>query len=463
MLTRVISLVVLAGALTCSPGCSGEGPSTPLPNVIVLVLDTTRADRISAYGHVRETTPNLDAFAASADRYASCTATAPWTLPSHASLFTGLFPFEHGTHGFRVDGMVDNAHPLHPDHRTLAEELGAFGYETAAFVANSVYLAPRHGLDQGFDTYDVKHEPSPGVFQRTVEFLDERAEDAQRSDRPLFLFVNLMDAHRPYFIGAEDAPEEGLLEELCVRVMNEGKPPGELGQRVERRYEAALRSMDRSIGAFFHDLRHRGLFEDSVVVVTSDHGEAFGTHGVVEHAKDVFEPLVSVPLVVKAPQQRDGRVIDENASLVDVPGLVARELPGHVGKALAGTYPRVPGSHPVTAEVHFARPRDLVLYDATFQHERIAIRAGNDKLIVGGDGPELYDLRVDPGELRDLSTLEPERVQTMKAALDAFLAAAPYRGEQLAPRPFSPAVRAQMEALGYSASGIDSSSDDGPR
>lgn len=442
-----------AAALLGLGACGGNDPDhVQLPDVILVVLDTVRADRLGCYGGPADATPSLDAFAAGADRYARCAAAAPWTLPSHASMFTGLYPFEHGSHGFRVDTFVDNVHPLHPDHDTLAEELQGFGYETAAFVANRVYLSPRHGIDQGFETYELMASRAEGVFDRALEH--RRARDR---DVPQFLFVNLMDAHRPYAAYPEDEqaalpPEQNpdrLLEELCLRVMNERAEPGELGSKVLDLYDRAITRQDAALGAFLAALQADDDLGDAVVVITSDHGEAFGGHGLVEHAKDVYQSVVGVPLVVRGPGQAAGRVLGETASHVDLGGLVAQHLPGPAGGALAERFPRVPGSHPVLSEVHFARPREIARYEADFQHERTALYEGDLKLITGGGRDELYDLRLDPDELRDLGPERPERVQAMRGLLDSFLAAHAYEGERLPPRPLTDGHRRNMNELGY--------------
>ncbi|MEM8713144.1 MAG: sulfatase [Planctomycetota bacterium] len=447
---------LLALVVTLTFGCGGGSSEQAPPHVIVISLDTLRADRIGCYAGESGTgarTPRLDAFAAAADRYVSCTSSSSWTLPSHASMFTGLYPFEHGTHGFRVEGMVDNAHPLHPDHDTLAEELQRAGYRTAGFVANTVYLAVRYGVAQGFDVYEVKRQPAAAVTDRVLAHLD----DVNRAE-PQFLFVNYMDMHRPYGgmsteellrLPAEERPDE-MLEALCRRVMNDGEPAGELGERVLGMYDAALTGLDAEIGRLLDGIAERGMLENAVVIVTSDHGEAFGTHGIVEHAKDVYEPLVSVPLIVKAPGQTGGRVIEDRlGSSVDVPGLVAANLGGERGAALQESFPRQPGSHPLISEIHFARPRDIVLYTERFQHVRTAWRDGSFKLVSGGAAPELYDLAEDPGELRDLSDAEPQRLATMQLALERFLAANAYGGERLMPT--SPTAHQLREAaeIGY--------------
>lgn len=452
----------------------GDEPALRQPHVIVLSLDTVRADRFSCYGAPEGSTPRMDAFARGADRYESCSATSSWTLPSHASMFTGLFPFEHGSHGFEVDGMIDNVHPLHPDHVTFAEELGGFGYDTAAFVANNVYLAKRYGMDQGFDTYEVHHERAAEVMGRALAHVDRHL--AKDTDRPLLLFVNVMDAHRPYMAYSDEElaalPREqdpsGLLEDLCKQVMNRGEAPGELGDRVSELYSRAIHRLDAEVGGFLDALDKKGILEGAVVVITSDHGEAFGTHGIVEHAKDVYEPLVAVPLIVRLPGQPDGRVIRERASLVDVPGLIARGLTGNAGGVARNTFPRVPGTHPVTSEIHFARPRDIVLYKTQFQHERTALREGDMKLILGGPDVQLFDLAEDPGELLNLASARPGPVTAMTATLDEFIATYRYTGERLQPRALSDEANRAMNALGYGRGGAAESKassvkDDGPR
>lgn len=445
---RALAAAVLASSLAaCGPGDGGA-----LPHVIVLSLDTVRADRLGCYGAAPSNTPRLDSLAAGADLHLTCIAPAPWTLPSHASMLTGLFPFEHGTHGFRVDEYVDNAHPLHPDHVTLAEALGEAGYETAGFVANTVYLAARFGLHQGFETYEVRRQHAAAMTDRALAFLDGRA-----ADRPCFLFVNYMDAHRPYGMRPhaelarlpDDEHPAKLLEGLCEQVMVRGEAPGTLGERVSALYDAGLGGLDREVGRLLDGLAERGLLEDALVVVTSDHGEGFGEHGVVEHGKDVYQPLVSVPLIVKRPGQSRGRALADVASLVDVPGLVAAELGGATGDRLEGRFPRRPGSHPVTAEVHYARPRELMLYGDRFQRERTALWSGRHKLIVGGGGLELYDLEDDPGELRDLSKEDPGRAVGLASELDDLLEAGAYRGERLRPISATAAQQGELRALGY--------------
>jgi len=176
-------------ALPFLQGCADPGP----PNVLLITLDTVRADHLSSYGYAKPISPQLDTFARRATRYAVCFATSPWTVPSHASLFTGLHPFEHGAHSFEPrDKRRGNVWPLHDNHETLAEVFREEGYDTAGIVANQVYLNSNLNLQQGFDQWEVKRERSAAVNRRVFEWLEER------EGRPFFLFVNYLDAHRPY-------------------------------------------------------------------------------------------------------------------------------------------------------------------------------------------------------------------------------------------------------------------------
>jgi len=433
----------IVGALTAplfGTGC-GRTPELP-PTVILVSLDTVRADRWA-----RAATPAFDRLSARADRYAEGLAAAPWTLPSHASMFTGLHPTEHGAVSFDVELLEDNAHPLHQDHVTLAETLRSAGYRTAGFVANTVYLTPRHGLDQGFDTWEVRRQRGDGVTRDALAWIDGQV----GGEAPLFVFLNYMDAHRPYNArGAADGRQSvALLDELIERVMVRGEGETEAVAKLRAElvacYDEALVNLDAALGALFDGLEHRGLLADALVIVTSDHGEAFGEHGLVEHSKDVRECLLRVPFVVKNPRQRVGRDVALCASSVDVAGLVAEAT--HIGRA---RYARLPGKHAMLAENRYSRPQDLVRYGARFRAVRRALYEGDLKLIVDSRGAvELYDLAADPGELTDLAGTRAPDALRMAAALEAELARAPWPGPFLKPGALDEAQRRELRALGY--------------
>jgi hypothetical protein len=297
---------LLAGLVT---GCA-----EPLkaPNVVLIVVDTLRSDHVSCYGYARVTTPNIDALAARGRRYSDVHSTAPWTLPSHASLFTGKFPFEHGAEARKDEqGKFHDAWPLAQSETTLAEVLEAEG-ETA-FVANAGYVTERTGLDQGFDDFTSKRMKGDQVVAETLEWIDG-------TDGPFFAFLNLMDAHRKYNVAPQpDAAARGLpptpegdmgelLDKLCLQVLGTDQPPPpELVTAAIDAYDLGIANADRAIGELVAQLKLRGLDEDTLYVVVSDHGEYFGEHDLAEHSKDVYEPALRIPLVVVPPHSTKGR------------------------------------------------------------------------------------------------------------------------------------------------------------
>lgn len=429
----------------------GDGQIEPPPSIILISLDTVRADTLSCYGAEPGATPHLDALAAHADVYAECISAAPWTMPTHASLFTGLYPFEHGAHTYLPgEGAPagDNVWGLHPRTFTLAEGLGAEGYRTAGIVANAHYLRPTLGLEAGFDSWDVQREPGRRVSLRALSWLDEFG----LTSRPTFLFVNYMDAHRPYRTGDPEDRALADLNTLVEQVLERGEPGGALGERVQTLHQKSVTQLDRWLGLLLEGLKQRGLYDRSLIVVTADHGEAFGGHGVVEHSKDVYQDLIQVPLLIKYPGQALGSVRSERASSVDIPGLLASALVGTPAEALSERFPRLPGGHPVLAENYFSRLKDLQRFGERFRRRRYAWFDERLKLIVGSDGSaELYDLVEDPDERVDLASRQPAEVARMAAALDAFLLANPFEGDRVKPGQLSPAGLVEMRALGYAA------------
>ena len=248
-----------------------------MPNVVLLVLDTVRAGHLGCYGYARRTSPAIDAFATDATRYACARATAPWTLPSHASMFTGRFPFEHGAHRYKGSFLLHlakiHSKPLPERWPTLAEALRAEGYATGGFTANSGYTARRYALCQGFDTYEVDRQPAVMLNGRVFRWLDGQ------KGNPFFLFVNYMDAHYPY----NTTPRPGLLDvpplpgkkpfnKLSEHVMPGGSAPlpSELVQCVTDQYDTGIANADLAVGELLNALRDLGVYDQTMVIVASD-------------------------------------------------------------------------------------------------------------------------------------------------------------------------------------------------
>ena len=348
--------------------------------------------------------------------------------------------FDHFSQDF------DNVFALHPRFQTLAEGLAAEGYATCGVVSNTVYLRPGLGLDAGFQRWDVRRESGARVTARALEWLDSRA----GGDRPAFLFVNYMDAHRPYATGDPEADGHAALDGLIERVMVSNEPAGDAGLEVRALHQRAVSRLDTEVGALLEGLRTRGLLEDALVIITSDHGEAFGAHSLVEHSKDVYEDLVKVPLLVKAPGQTAGRVATERASSVDVPGLVAGALESSGFPVLARSFTRAPGNHPVVVENYYSRLRDLERFGDRFRRRRVAIYEGSRKFILdSAAAPELYDLAVDPAELDDLAERDAASVADMARSLEVLLGAGAFQGQRALPDQLTRQQADEMSELGY--------------
>ena len=426
------------------------------PNVVLITLDTARADHLSCYGYAVRTSPRLEALARQATLYRRAFATSALTLPSHASLFTGKHPYEHGAHGFKVtEDIPDNAYPLAAEHLTLAEALQAEGYETVAVVANAGYMAKRYRLDQGFESYWVKPGRASRKNGQVYAWLE-----ARRKDRPFFLFVNYMDAHRPY--NAAERP--GLLPRPVSQNMNliarlaEAVMPGEgevleaLRQQVVDQYDTALANLDEELGRLFDRLEKDGLWDDALVVVTSDHGEFLGEHHLVEHSKDVYQEVLAVPLIVKAPRQREGRVSDEAITSADVPRLIVSHIaPARRGRLLPA-FPYEPGNHPVLAELYYTCTKDLIhpRWGHRFDRVRTALVRWPTKLIHSSDGRhELFDLAGDPREERNLYGERTAVADTLLGELEAFRRAHPAYTGRRERAPLAAEDLEELRALGY--------------
>jgi arylsulfatase A-like enzyme len=313
-----------------------------------MTLDTTRADHLGVYGYERPTSPNLDELAAHAEVYEKAYSTSSWTLPAHASLFTGRYPRSHGMRhdpagelvladaidapeGIRARGLSDEA-------LTLAEILQAAGYRTGAVVAGP-WLHRSFGLSRGFVHYDDEAVHSA---RRAAEVTDGALRWLEQGDEPFFLFLNYFDPHAPY------APPPRYRKTFLPR-------GAEVNLRSSRQapalYDAEILYMDEQVGRLLRALRERGLYDDTLVIVTADHGELLGDRGTWGHERYLWEPLVRVPLVVKRPGPRQpGRREQAPISIVDVLPLVLEAVGLEPPGGVQGVLRRRP-EQPFLAEV----------------------------------------------------------------------------------------------------------------
>ncbi len=439
--------------------------ATRARNVVLISLDTLRADHLGTYGYPRATSPCIDRLARRSVVFERVFSHATWTLPSHMSIFTSLLPSEHGVGG--RDARLRDEHP------TLAEVLRAAGYRTGAFTAG-YNVAARYGFDHGFEIYREEY-PRPvdavsGKGYRVRDILPYAFAwlDAGR-DQPFFLFLHAFDVHEP-FVAQAHLPEFDIGYDGPLRAL--GDPASFAGSELHRRwsqngsefnvvdflgqvvnthrialskrdlqylvalYDNEIRSADDAICALLAHLDRLGLGRRTVVVLTSDHGQDLYERGTVSHGGLPYDMLSHVPLIVAVP---DGR------------GARSAKLGGHID--VAPTVVGLLGLPPVDA----FDGRSLLPLDAPGAEAVVtegggitAIRTTNRKLMVGPRTTHLYDLDTDPAELHDIATQERETVAHLRASLASILARKPARGavDHAAP-PLSEDQRRKLRALGY--------------
>ena len=398
--------------------------STP---VILISVDTLRADHLSCYQANRKPTPHIDSLAKNGTLFSQASTPFPLTLPAHVALFTSTYA--------SANGVDDNGIPLQPGVATLATVLKNAGYRTAAFVGSFI-LDRRFGLNRGFDVYDGpldlhnKITTSPVERKRPGNQVAEAATQwlEHNSDKPFFLFLHLYDLHLPY-----DLPQD------------QSQRHGETG------YSAELTYTDRVLGDFLAFLERRGILQKSLIVFTSDHGEGLGDHGESTHGYFIYQSTLHVPLIMHWPsgfKRFSHDRVDEPASLIDVAPTILDAI-GHAHPAgmrgrslIAAGEARAVYSESVYARNHFgcAALRSL--------------RAGRYKYIEAPK-PELYDLASDPKELKNLYEQQRSKATAMGEQMAAIRRnSAPIRtGNASSPKPD---VIAKLRSLGYLSGGTKS-------
>ncbi|MDZ4865461.1 MAG: sulfatase [Gemmatimonadota bacterium] len=449
---QVMSLLLLVGLLCGGERgwrlwrehrMAGELPAGPpgAPNVLLVVLDATRRDHLSLYGYDRPTTPVLAELAARGTSFTQAMSVAPWTLPSHASMFTGLLPHEV-TATWKVP--LDGAAP------TVAEVLSRRGYRTGLFTGNINYVSWETGLTRGFarfrdyriglgrlvmapalgrlllpsqpDQWRLLRNSAGQVNESFLQWLDD-------SDpaHPFFACLNYFDAHDPYEppppFDTLFAPGSTVAERAAVtrRAMQRWKAPDwTLGLA---QYDGAIRYMDTELGALQAALGRRGLLEHTVIIVTADHGEHMGEHGLVEHGNSLYRPLLDVPLVIAVPGQAAARS-DVPVSLRDLARTITTLAGGESGPVLPGhslLETGRSGSEPLYAELDFV-PQFRKKKGPIARGPMWAVQAEGHRLIRQGDQSEqLFDVALDAAEVNDLATV-PARTpihRALQARLDS--------------------------------------------
>ncbi len=434
-----------------------------VPNVLLIVLDTVRAANLSLYGHHRPTTPNLERLARGGVVFTEARSTAPWTTPTHASIMIGRWPHELSVRpGVRLDGRFP----------TLAEVLGREGYATAGFVGNIYYCNALYGMGRGFARYEDAYENqtvslfetvwSSALGKRVIQLLgytmqiDDGLTLLRKSaamlnrdvlgwlagrptGQPFFVFVNYYDAHRPYVLHGGPEPRFGMAalpiaEQLEIdkrfldlaaakpapadlnpqRIANDQRIVNEGYKLYHDSYDSCIAYLDRQVGLLLDEMERRGSLENTLVIVTSDHGEQMGEHGLIGHGTSVYRQEVHVPLLVIPPSRLStAKIINEPVSLREIPATVAEwvnlgprnPFPGRsLTRFLGDGTKQLPETSPVlcelqhnvtfpgTAEVPFA----FCPVSSLVSRDRVYIRFDDGR-------EELYDLLYDPLESVDLA------------------------------------------------------------
>ncbi len=454
----IVLALMLVALFAGFAGCNNDEPpvSPPAseqgnrPPIVMISLDTTRRDHLSFYGYDRETSPRLQRLAEESVVFSDFITMSSWTLPTHASLFTGLFPMTHGAHysngGDVALGDADGAprgfrafraNRLPEAATTLAEVLQRNGYATTAIAAGP-WFKPVFGLDQGFDHYDADFTSLEGRRGNDVSDLAITSLD-RVGDRPFFLFLNYFDPHAPY-------DGHGTSWEQFLR------PGADFARsKTLAEYDAEIFFMDGQIGRVLDELQARSLYDRAWIVVTSDHGEHFGEHGLEIHGFSLYEDVVRGVLMMKPPKDVSLEVPgDTRAQSIDVMPTLLDALDIAPPTDIEGE-PLHAVSHPIVAELY--RTKGNVQWKGErFRRELRAIYEDDYKLIVSTrtSDPDagLFDLERDPDELEDLAAEHPERAEAIRDKLERWRASRRPLATNTV-ETLDAETQRQLEALGY--------------
>jgi arylsulfatase A-like enzyme len=440
-MSRVAAWVWLAFAAVAA-GCQ-HAPAVPA-RVLLISIDTLRPDHLGAYGYTRPTSPNLDAFARQGVVFEDVTSTSPWTLPAHASMFTGLYPTRHG--------VIDLTAKLSRDLPTLATRMAEAGFATGA-VVNSRYLSPTFGLERGFQRFRYvteargQREPSTLVTEQALAWARELT--GQR----WFLFVHYYDVHSDYaalpgyeqqFVRPYAGRADGTTAQLlAVRGGALSYDAADV-QHVIDLYDASIRQTDDEIARL---LAGFGDDRELLVIVTSDHGEEFLEHGGVLHGRTQFQELVRVPLLVRGPGIPRGVRIPTLASLVDLmPTILAAvgapPAPGMDGADLSPSW-RGGGAELGARYLSSEADHNNAEPDAVRAVRHGAFTLHADRL---RQSRRLFDLRIDPHEQRDVAAAHPDVVADLHAQMERFRSAPRMTGGAVT---LTPELEERLKSLGY--------------
>lgn len=470
----IAAALVLSGALWRHAAVADD-TAADKPPIVLIVIDTLRADHLGCYGYTPDTSPTMDDIASHAFLFENAIAAAPWTVPSMASLFTSAYPSEHGvlkhgdkkieTYGLRVTNVLSDG------WQTLAETLKHGGYTTAGFVANP-WLNEHFGYAQGFDHYDVVRRQGASPYEsgdklnaRVTQWLD-RLPQQQRGE--LFLYVHYMDVHGPYNAPKEyrapfEDPLRAQLEagtltpvpegfrQMHAQAMYDAYPPL-LGYQelYAARYDGGIRYVDKHVEQLRDALREIGLWDEAFVVITADHGQEMCEHGGGGHGYTLFTDQLHVPLIVKPPHSDVGVRISATVSLLDV-------MPAICDAAGVDPPERSHGRSLLPMLETAAARKDAFAFAEGVRAalNQVAVRLADRKVILdiaSGDA-SFYDLSADPREQSPSHTPPDATAVQMRDALERWVRTTrtpqPDTPEVADPAAIDPELANTLKSLGY--------------
>ena len=427
------------------------------PNVILIVLDTFRADRLAAYGATQGLTPFLDRWAAQSTVYEHAYAASSWTVPSVATLLLAQYPSEHQ--------LIRMTSVLPDSKRTLTEVLRDHGFHTGGFSGN-MQISRKTGFGQGFDTFKLL--VSPNLVKGDAQQLNQAALQwlAQRSpaDPPFFLYLQYMDTHSPYREHAGLTPPRAPTLHTSDSDLNKRVTDGSFAaafgdhhpwhfdpaemQRLLDLYDGEVRYLDRRVGEFLSNLAQRGVLRHTLVIITADHGEQFGEHEILSHGVSLYESAIHIPLIVRLPDQSSAAQFTVPVELAGLaPALLERfEIPRptefHIPPMpLGDSTAHTRASTPIFSELLKSHPQDFRLH-------RYALIDGSRKVLVTETGDWVYeDLATDPQENHPLTAAPfAEQLRQSLAHVTSTLSA-PSDPQQ--DKPIEDHTRERLHSLGY--------------
>lgn len=437
--------LVLLGALA---GCGAQHAT----HVVWIVVDSVRADHIASYGYALPVSPSIDGLARDGLVFEQAYATAPWTVPSVASMLTGLHPSQHG--------LTRLGRAMPPRMQSLPGFLQRHGYQTGAVVSHRL-IGQRFQFDRGFEEFDEeeaqghRHLSTPGVSRRGIEMLRRFARDG----RPFFLFLHYFDPHyqfRGHAAYGYAPPRAGSLagdESIMALRDRLGELTPEEVDFLIARYDEEIRYTDEGIGQVLTALEDAGIADQTLVVFTADHGEEFLERNWLGHTRTLYEELVRVPLVLRGPGIPRGERVHEPVSLVSLAttivdrlGFIPADTPFRTSRPLPLAEPGFGSVGEAFSEVDYI-DTERGLKGAHLK----AMIAGGYKLIRNDSTGrlELYDLTRDPAERTNRADAEPERRERMRERLEAHLRAVGATASQPLDRELSRSELEELEALGY--------------